>query len=157
MKKRKLTLALTQLKGLAALLGSLLLAGCGAPERTANPGTREKQELFGPKLTPSQVAGYLRRAGFPERIVGTMVCVAKYESSYDPSAYNSNTNGTSDYGLFQINTYWWGEACNVTGQQLYDPAVNSRCALQVYREQGLEAWYGYRYNRAECNNTPAPR
>ena len=134
-----------------------LLAACGAPSHeTANDSPSKVLNLGGTRLSPGQVAQYLRSAGFPEQAIGVMVCIAKWESSYYTGAINHNTGGTTDYGLFQINTYYWGSACGVSGSQLMDPAVNARCALRVYREQGYNAWYGYQAHKGECNASSAP-
>ena len=38
--------------------------------------------LSGNVLTAEQVADAVRQAGFPENMVGKMVCTAKYESSF---------------------------------------------------------------------------
>ena len=65
-------------------------------------------------ITPSlsaasecQVAGYLKNAGFPSSSIGTMVCIAKWESSFNCGATNHNNDGSTDYGLFEINSYYW--------------------------------------------------
>src|SRR5262249_2507784 len=126
----------------------------------ADEGTGESQDhlLTGPRLTPSQVAGVLRTAGFPEAAIGKMVCTAKWESSYYTRATNKNTNGTTDYGLFQINSIHLrdGAGCPSSASALFDPATNAKCALHVYKVQGVNAWYGYQKHRAECNAAKAP-
>jgi hypothetical protein len=58
-------------------------------------------------LTECQVAALLRTAGFPAGAIPAMVCVAKYESGYSCSAKNFNSDGTEDFGLFQINSRYW--------------------------------------------------
>ncbi|XP_078126894.1 lysozyme C-like [Sander vitreus] len=35
------------------------------------------------------------------------VCLSKWESSYNTAAINHNTDGSTDYGIFQINSRWW--------------------------------------------------
>merc|ERR1712196_135426 len=107
-----------------------------------------------------QVAGYLRSAGFPENIIPAMVCTAKYESSFNCGATNRNTDGSTDYGLFQFNSYYWcsGDAaskhngCGTSCQSLFDCSANARCAKTVYNQQGLDAWYAYKSHRGECDN-----
>jgi hypothetical protein len=66
-----------------------------------------------------QVANYLKKSGFPDYTVATMVCISKYESNYNCDATNKNTDGSgnasrlpegkrsTDYGLMQINSYYW--------------------------------------------------
>uniref|UniRef100_A0A8C3SDN2 lysozyme n=1 Tax=Chelydra serpentina TaxID=8475 RepID=A0A8C3SDN2_CHESE len=48
-----------------------------------------------------------RLEGFVGRTVADWVCLAKHESSYNTRAINRNKNGSSDYGIFQINSKYW--------------------------------------------------
>ena len=105
-------------------------------------------------------ANYLRRAGFPESAVPTMVCIAKYESSFSCGATNRNTDGSTDYGMWQINSYYWccGEAtskyneCHATCSSLMDCQANANCAKVVWRQQGYNAWYGYKNHKSTCDS-----
>jgi len=107
-----------------------------------------------------QIASYLRKSGFPESSIGTMVCISKYESSYNCDAKNKNTDGSTDYGLMQINSYWWcsGDAlskyngCSVSCSSLYNCQTNTNCAYVVWKQQGYNAWYGYKNHKSECDN-----
>ena len=110
------------------------------------------------------VASYLKKAGFPSSSIGTMICIAKYESSFNCKATNKNTDGSTDYGLFEINSYYWcsGDAtskyneCGTSCQSLMDCQKNANCAYRVYKEQGYSAWYGYQYHKSECDSYPTP-
>lgn len=110
--------------------------------------------------TECQVAGLLRKSGFPEYSIGTMVCISKYESSYNCDAKNKNTDGSTDYGLMQINSYWWcsGDAlskyngCGVSCTSLFNCQTNTNCAFIVWKQQGYNAWYGYKSHKTECDN-----
>lgn len=142
-----------------AVLGT---AGCAA-ETSEDDGDVEQlgdvgeQLLAGTKLTPHQTANYLRNAGFPGHVIGPMVCTAKYESSFYTKASNRNSNGSVDRGLFQINSIHLGDSgCTRSASALYDPATNARCAHEIWRSQGLNAWYGYQHHRYECDHTAAP-
>jgi hypothetical protein len=56
------------------------------------------------RLTPGQVAGYAKQAGFEDKDIPTIVGIATAESGLDP--YNLNPNrktGDESYGLMQIN------------------------------------------------------
>jgi lipocalin len=107
-----------------------------------------------------QVANYLRNSGFPEYSVPTMVCISKYESSYNCDATNRNTDGSTDYGLMQINSYYWcsGDpqsrynSCGTSCSSLFNCQANTNCAYIVWKQQGYTAWYGYRYHQSECDN-----
>lgn len=100
-------------------------------------------------LAPQHVAELLRETGFPDRAIPRLVCTAKYESAFHTRAKNRNRNGTHDTGLFQINDIWL-ESCGVTRKELLNPTVNAACALKVYREQGMDAWYAYKKKKVEC-------
>jgi lysozyme C len=107
-----------------------------------------------------QVASYLRKSGFPEYSVPTMVCTSKYESSYNCDATNKNTDGSTDYGLMQINSYYWcsGDpkskynSCGTTCSSLFNCQTNTNCAYIVWKQQGYTAWYGYKNHKSECDN-----
>jgi|UniRef100_A0A6C0CLF9 lipocalin len=112
------------------------------------------------KNSECQVANYLKKSGFSESSIPTMVCISKYESSYNCDATNKNNDGSTDYGLFQINSYYWCSGdpnskyneCGTSCTSLFDCQKNSNCAYKVYREQGYSAWYGYQYHKQECDS-----
>ncbi|XP_005085764.1 sperm acrosome-associated protein 5 [Mesocricetus auratus] len=47
--------------------------------------------------------------GFKGYTVGDWLCVAHYESGFDTSFVDHNPDGSSEYGIFQLNSAWW---CN---------------------------------------------
>ncbi len=112
------------------------------------------------KQSECDVASYLQKAGFSSSQVPTMVCIAKYESSYNCDATNKNTDGSTDYGLLQINSYYWCSGdpnskyneCGTSCNSLFDCQRNANCAHTVYKQQGYTAWYGYQYHKQECDN-----
>lgn len=118
----------------------------------------------GGRQSECDVARYLKNAGFPQNTIGTMVCISKYESSWNCDATNKNKDGSTDYGLFEINSYYWCSGdptskyneCGASCASLMDCQKNTNCAYKVYREQGYNAWYGYQYHKQECDNYPAP-
>lgn len=57
-----------------------------------------------PTATPGQMAGALRAAGFTGSDIVTGVMVGLAESSGRTDATNRNTNGSTDYGVWQINS-----------------------------------------------------
>jgi lysozyme C len=124
---------------------------------TRSNGESQDRLLAGRRLSEVEAATLNREAGFPEASVGKMVCTIKYESSFYERASNKNGNGTTDYGLFQINSIHLGRSgCPSSASGLYSAKANTKCALQVYKSQGMNAWYGYRKNRAECDRYSAP-
>lgn len=122
----------------------LLLASCGKPILYPS-----KKKI---RLSEKEVAANLKLAGFPDYMIPTMVCVAKHESSLRVDAQNTNNNGSTDHGLFQINDAWWLAQCGVDPEGLKDPLVNAKCAKTVFDRQGLMAWYAYQRHWSTCNN-----
>jgi len=147
---------------LATVLVALtaVLAGCSSASPDSEPasvGESQDHLLAGRRLSESEIARLVREAGFPEAAVGQMVCTAKYESSFYERASHANGNGTTDYGLFQINSIHLRDAgCPTTVSGLYDATANTKCALRVYRSQGIRAWYGYQKHKTECDRYAAP-
>jgi lysozyme C len=136
------------------------IAGCAAPtadDSTEPVGESQDHLLAGRRLSQSEAATIIRDAGFPESAVGKLLCTIKYESNFYERASNRNRNGSSDYGLFQVNSTHLGEAgCPSSAAGLYNASTNAKCALKIYRSQGLNAWYGYQKHRGECDGARAP-
>ncbi|CAF89297.1 unnamed protein product, partial [Tetraodon nigroviridis] len=87
------------------------------------------------------------------------VCLSKWESEYNTNAINHNTDGSTDYGIFQINSRWWcnndvtptSNGCNIKCRALLtdDISVAIACAKRVVRDpQGIRAWVAWR-NRCQ--------
>ena len=87
-------------------------------------------------------AGLADAAGFDWHELHTAVAVAYAESGGDPFAINHNNDGSTDYGLWQINS--------VHGfDDLFNPVVNAEAAFDVWQRQGWTAWYAHTpFNRS---------
>ena len=112
------------------------------------------------KQSECEVAVYASNAGFPAHAIPIMVCISKYESSYTSRVRTLNDDDTTDYGLFQINSFYWCDEghtskyneCNKHCMQLLDGQLNANCAYYIWKQQGFYAWYGYQYHKQECDN-----
>lgn len=110
----------------------------GLPAKdTVRPNNYGK--VSGPFLSESKVRQVLERAGFPAQTISTMLQIASCESSFSATAENVNRDGSIDVGLLQINERNWRE-CHVSKTELSDPYNNARCAYQIWRHQGYNAW-----------------
>ncbi|KAK7788628.1 hypothetical protein R5R35_013049 [Gryllus longicercus] len=107
----------------------------------------------GVKWSKCQVAAQLLRNGFQRKDLPTWVCIAMGESSGNTRAINRhNTDGSVDYGLFQINNRYWcsekgrGKGCNISCKSLLDDNIadDSKCARHIAAKQGLDAWVAYK-------------
>lgn len=79
-------------------------------------------------LSDNEIAGAVRDAGFPRYSWTVAVAVALAESSGNPTATNHNTNGSTDYGLFQINSV---HSDLLSKHNWQDPTDNARMALAI--------------------------
>ncbi|CAL1602331.1 unnamed protein product [Knipowitschia caucasica] len=81
------------------------------------------------------------------------VCLVENESSFNTNALNSrNRNGSKDYGLFQINSYYWcidggvntANGCNINCEELYEVDAAVSCAKRVVQDRnGIRAWMAW--------------
>lgn len=91
-------------------------------------------------LTAAQVAALVKQEGFPQPDWVTMVAIARAESGFNVGAVGGpNSNGTYDYGLFQINSVHGYDRGKLTS----DAAYNTHAAHDIYSSQGLRAWSTY--------------
>lgn len=79
-------------------------------------------------LTPAQIAGYARQAGFTGTPLVWAVAVALAESGGNPAATHTNANGSHDRGLWQINDQAHPE---VSDAQAFDPAGAAAAAYAI--------------------------
>ncbi|PSN47213.1 Lysozyme c-1 [Blattella germanica] len=102
----------------------------------------------------------LRQNGVPENELANYVCIAQFESSYNSQAVNNyNTDGSHDYGLFQLNDRYWcthgypGNGCNVQCENLLNDDISDdiACAKYIRQIQGFTAWVAYNNHCASYN------
>lgn len=97
-------------------------------------------------LTDRQVAAAAYHGGFRGSELPTAVAVALAESSGNPQATNRNSNGSTDYGLWQINSI---HSQILASGQWSDPSSNARMAHQVFTDAGSKwtPWSAYKSQR----------
>lgn len=79
-------------------------------------------------LSGVQVASAARAAGFTGDALVTAVTVARAESGWRPDASHVNSNGSTDHGLWQINSV---HASLLAAGDWRDPVANARMAYAV--------------------------
>lgn len=119
--------------GAVVALGGLVAAS--TPPATACPTASTAPARGG--LSGSAVAHAAQAAGFPTTQLATAVAVARAESGWNPDATHYNTNGSTDFGLWQINSVH--TAILATGEWS-DPIANAHMAKAVFDQQGWPAW-----------------
>ncbi|XP_024435750.3 sperm acrosome-associated protein 5-like [Desmodus rotundus] len=89
--------------------------------------------------------------GFQGYGIGDWLCMAHYESGFDTSFMNHNPDGSSDYGIFQLNSAWWCDngvtptknLCHMECHDLLNRHIldDILCAKQVVSSKnGMNAW-----------------
>lgn len=85
-------------------------------------------------LSDAELMGVVTRAGWTGDDAITAFAVARAESGGRPAAVNDkNSNGSSDYGLFQINSI---HTQLLASGNKFDANDNARMAMQVWKEAG---------------------
>lgn len=84
-------------------------------------------------FTPTQIAQYAKDAGFPTAAIPVATAIALAESGGRNTATHKNTNGSTDYGLWQINTV---HPDVLAMGDWRDPGTNARMAFAVYQQAG---------------------
>ncbi|XP_027981384.1 lysozyme C, milk isozyme-like [Eumetopias jubatus] len=93
--------------------------------------------------------------GYHGHSLANWVCMAQYESKFNTRAFNGrNTDGSKDYGIFQLNSRWWcknsnqpsANACSKTCNEFLDDNIDDdiTCAKRVVRDpNGMSAWVAW--------------
>ncbi|XP_006898974.1 PREDICTED: sperm acrosome-associated protein 5-like [Elephantulus edwardii] len=89
--------------------------------------------------------------GFKGYTIGDWMCMAHYESGFDTSFVDHNPDGSSEYGIFQLNSAWWCDngvtptwnLCHMDCRDLLNRHLldDILCAKQVVSsKKGMTAW-----------------
>ncbi|XP_042202712.1 lysozyme C-1/C-2-like [Callorhinchus milii] len=98
-----------------------------------------------------ELAKALRDMGVETASLGDWVCLAEAESSRNTKKTHVNSNDSTDYGIFQINSNWWCDngtnghnACQVKCSELLGDNITKSvaCAKLILKQQGLNACIG---------------
>lgn len=79
--------------------------------------------------------------------------IAKTESSFDPSAFHRNSNGTVDVGLMQINSIWANQLGKIW-DSLHDPCTNVMTGAWILSQCMQD--YGYTWKAVGCYHSRTP-
>lgn len=94
-------------------------------------------------LSDAEIAGAARAAGFTGNDVAIAVAIALAESGGNPDATHRNVNGSTDYGVWQINSVHKGL---LAGGNWRDPNSNARMARAV-QQGSWRPWSSYNSGR----------
>jgi hypothetical protein len=95
------------------------------------------------KLSALQIANAAKSAGFSGGDVAIATAIAFAESGGESTATNRNSNGSTDYGLMQINSI---HAAILRSGSWSNPGDNMKMAHKVYAEAGNKwtPWVTYK-------------
>ena len=85
---------------------------------------------------------------FPPDQVETAICIIGRESNGNPEADNPTSSAR---GLFQVLGSLWAPHYGIQTEDLYDPAINTRIAVDIWENYGWGAWSPYQ--RGACRST----
>ncbi|KAL5277558.1 LysS.2 family protein [Megaselia abdita] len=118
---------------------------------------------MGKVFTRCSLAKELKRLGVAAGDIPYYVCIARYESNYNTAAVGPpNNNKSRDYGIFQINNYYWcsppdggfsHNSCKINCKSLLtdDISPDVKCAQLVKKQQGWKAWSTYKFCTAPAS------
>jgi hypothetical protein len=96
------------------------------------------------KVSDQVIVQSAEGAGWRLDDLTTAVAVALAESGGDATATHHNTDGSTDYGLWQVNDVHSGHKAP---EGWADPATNGRLAHAVFVKQGWHAWSAHNSGR----------
>jgi len=80
--------------------------------------------------------------------------IAKVESGFNPEAINKNSNGSYDYGVMQINSWWYTKLGKERWSSLGDACVNVQTGAWILAQS--IAKYGYNWEAVGYYNARSP-
>ncbi|XP_077289688.1 lysozyme-like [Arctopsyche grandis] len=112
-------------------------------------------------FTRCQLARELYKQNFQRSFLTNWVCLIENESDKDTAKVLRQSNGSYNYGIFQINSKKWckigkkGGTCNIACEALLNDDItdDSACAQKIFELEGFKAWSGW---MKRCKNGRLP-
>lgn len=121
-----------------AIDGSYLTAAMGGFSGTSVIQALISKKTFTEFQQDETIEEKIRRIAGEEMVDADLACrVAKCESGFNPNATNTNTDGSIDRGLFQINSKYHPE---VTADQAFNPEFATRWFCKAFKAGNLSWW-----------------
>uniref|UniRef100_A0A182PRC9 Lysozyme n=1 Tax=Anopheles epiroticus TaxID=199890 RepID=A0A182PRC9_9DIPT len=113
------------------------------------------------KFGKCELAKALANNGIAKASLPDWICLVQNESAFSTSATNKNKNGSTDYGIFQINNKYWCDSgygsndCKIACSSLLNDDITDdiKCAKLIHKRHGFNAWYGWKNH---CNGKTLP-
>nr|AEG19518.1 lysozyme [Cyclina sinensis] len=125
--------------------------------------------------TKCQVVQALRAQGVTsDSELRNWLCLVEKESSFRYDVTNSNSNGSKDYGIFQLNDgFWCGKSNGYSGTICWrlrtngcqdscssflnsDISNDANCAVRIKNCDGFSRWEGWK-NKCKGKNLNKPK
>uniref|UniRef100_A0A1I8MHI7 Glycosyl hydrolases family 22 (GH22) domain-containing protein n=1 Tax=Musca domestica TaxID=7370 RepID=A0A1I8MHI7_MUSDO len=112
---------------------------------------------YGKIFNRCSLAREMFHLGVPKSELPQWTCIAKHESEFNTDAVGpANSDGSHDYGIFQINDRYWcrppnggrsSNGCHVNCRDLLGSNIarSVKCARQVQTQTGWSAWTTWKY------------
>ena len=97
-------------------------------------------------LSKAAVTAAIKAGGWPDALIKHALCITWHESSWIPTAHDTDDPGQGSYGLFQIEAWWASTAVAVSFgprfdlTQAFDPDYNASFAYRIYQSEGWHVW-----------------
>ncbi|XP_070490137.1 lysozyme c-1-like [Chironomus tepperi] len=111
--------------------------------------------------TKCEFARVMFDSGFTKESLPDWVCLAIHESALNSNVVGGpNTNGSFDWGIFQINDNYWckvgylGNDCNMDCNKLVDEDLTDdiACTKIIFARHGFTAWNAW---KSKCQGSLA--
>ncbi|MBR7965770.1 transglycosylase SLT domain-containing protein [Burkholderia cenocepacia] len=132
------------------------------PRHTTRPLSRDTLTLASTIALSCALCGVARAdclddaAAFQHVSVSLMRGIAQVESGMNPNAVNTNTNGTVDIGLMQINSTWLPTLARegITRESLFDACTNAYVGAWILSQNIRQ--FGPNWNAIGAYNSASP-
>jgi len=94
----------------------------------------------------AKVLSICEQEGLTEQEATMLLAVIRCESGMNPKAVNRNSDGSYDYGICQLNSYWYIHKMKLITKEeaLNDIDKCVRLMIKRYREGFLKDWVCYK-------------
>jgi len=121
-----------------AIDGSYITAAMGGFSGTAVIQALIQKKTLAESIKDEAIEDKIRRIATEELVDPDLaIRVALCESCLDPNAKNTNTDGSIDRGIYQINSKWHPE---VTADQAFDAEFSIRFFCKAFKAGHLDWW-----------------
>ncbi|XP_055916468.1 lysozyme-like [Eupeodes corollae] len=102
----------------------------------------------------------IQKYNFDKTFLSNWICMIEHESGRDTEKVTRKPNGSSSYGIFQVNSKGWctmgrkGGICNAKCEDFLNDNISDDvvCAKKIYAREGFQHWNGWVKNCRKPEN-----